>query len=256
MKDVVKTGILVGIILVIGFVILFIVCNFKYGIEMLIQNDLSLNEPTVKILYEKIENRTDLRKASFVNTELSSEEIIKYVLDNMNKNDYKKKSIKADKITCNVTNNIYFLTESDKCDVVIINKDVFLKYQKKVFNLEKEITFNDLDYRGYNCKFSGNKYYCLLNDYKDYVLGYSLFKDAYEKQNKIVIHEYYLQINLKNEEHCLKYFDKNYCSNYANSKRVELSEDIIRENGILYEHVFVKKDKSYYLEKSFIVSEG
>lgn len=256
MKDVIKTVVLVGIILLVGVISLFIVGNIEYGVELFTKNKLPFNEPNVSLLYKRIDGKNYFRKASLVNSDLTDEEIIRFVLDNISKNDYTKKSIEPEKITCEVTNKISFNTDEDKCKIIIIKNSKIMEYQKKLFNTEKELKYNDIKYHGYYCKNDGKKYYCLTSKYNDYVLGFSKFKDAYEIKNNIIIHEYYLKIDLNDYDYCLNYFDEDYCGNYKKEDAPKLSDEIIMNNGVLYEHVFVKNDNSYYLEKSFIVSEG
>lgn len=256
MKDVIKTFVLVGIVILVGAISLFVVGNIEYGVELFSKTNLPFNEPSVSLLYDRINGKNYFRKASLVNTDLSNEEIIKFVLDNIDKKDYTNKTIKPEKITCEVTKKISFTTDDDSCKIIIIKNSKIMEYQKKLFNTEKELKFEDIKYRGYYCKNDGKKYYCLTSKYKDYVLGFSKFKDAYENKDQIVIHEYFLKIDLTDYDYCLNYFDEDFCNDYKKKDVPKLNDDIILNDGVLYEHVFVKSDKSYYLEKSFIVSEG
>ncbi|MBQ4032115.1 MAG: hypothetical protein II625_10205 [Bacilli bacterium] len=83
----------------------------------------------------------------------------------------------------------------------------------------------------------------------------SVFSDAYEDKGGVVIHEYYLNIDLSNKERCLNYFSNDYCSSYSKQDKATLDDEIIKRDGVLYEHLFVKVDDNYYLKRSFVVSE-
>lgn len=256
MKDVTKTGALVGIVLLLLIIIIFIIGNIKYGAQLLTRTTIVENDPTIKILSEQIENLNVLRKASLVNSDLSSDEIIKYVISNITEEEYTSKSIKLKKTVCEVTDKILFsVNENTKCQIMIINNDTFDEYQKRFFGVENKVSFDDFKYHGLNCKNDGTKYYCLVGDYENTVLDYSTFKSAYSEKDKIVIQDYYLRVNLEDKNRCLKYFDNDYCENYNTMDKPELDKEIIENDGVLYEYVFKDNGDNYYLEKSFIVSE-
>lgn len=256
MKDVTKTCILVGIVLLAMIIILFVVGNIKYGTQLLTRNTLAENDPSIKLLMEQIDKTNGLRRASLDNNDLNSEEIIKFTLENATAEEYTEKNIKAKKISCEVTGAITFsVDEGSKCVIRTISNDLFYQYQKRYFGLENEITFNEIDYHGMKCKNDGDNYYCLINEYKDNIINYSLFKSAYSEKDKIVIQEYYLRVDLDDKDRCLKYFDGNYCDNYNTMDKPDLDKEMLLKNGILYEHVFKDNGDNYYLEKSYIVSE-
>lgn len=256
MRDLIKTVIVTAVILICIALAFLIVSNVEQGIELLTRTDLPKNDPDVKILYEQIEDNTDLRKANLVVKELSNKEIIELVMNNLTKNDYTIKTIEAEKIVCQVTDSISFNTEEDKCRIRIINNDVFTKYMKNNYNIVKELEFNNFEYRGYNCENSGKKYYCTYNAYKDPIVGYSLFDKAYKTKDSIVISEYYVQINLSDGNSCKNYFDEEYCANYKTEDRKDIKDKIIKKDGVIYEHVFTLVDGRYYLEKSYVKNEG
>lgn len=254
MKDVIKTAIVVGVIMLILCVSFFIVGNAEYGVKLLTQTKLDLKDPTVELLYGRVKDNTELRKAYLVNEDLTSEEIIKFTLDNITKNEYETKTITPDKIVCQVTNTIKF-TSDTKCKIRVINNKTIMEYQEKYFNTSNELEYEDIKYHGLYCKNSGKKYYCLVNKFNDSLIGYSLFSDAYKEKDKVVIREYYLQIDLTDKERCLNYFNEEYCNNYLKQDKPTISDKTIKDDGVLYEHVYVKKDDTYYLESSFVVSE-
>ncbi len=255
MKDAIKTIILVIILSIAGYIVIAINDNIQKGVELLSRTKLSYEDPTIQILFPKIQDNKNLRKAYLDTSDLSNEEIIEYVFDNLTKDDYKVKKYDATKIYCYITYNIEFTTERDSCDITIINNSKFMDYQRSVFNTEKELTFNDINYKGYNCKNDGNKYYCVYNKYIDSVVGFSAFKDAYEDKDGVVIHEYYLSIDLSKKDRCLNYFSQEYCNNYAKAEKEDLTAETIKRDGVLYEHLFVKDGDNYYLKRSSIVSE-
>lgn len=256
MKDIVKTLIVSLIVLVALGISFVLVCNVEQGIELLTRTELPLSDPDVKLLYQRIENNSDLRRASLDVNELKNVEILELVIDNLTKDDYKKKTIEAEKIDCEVTKKITFTTETGKCKIRIIDNDVFHKYLKKNFNIERDIEFNSINYYGYNCKNSGKKYYCMYDSYKNYVRGYSVFDKAYKTKDSIVINEYYLHVDVSDGNRCTLYFDEQYCADYKEMDRKDIAKDTIKRDGVLYEHVFVLKDGKYYLQKSFVKNEG
>jgi len=255
MKDAIKTGILVIILLVIGFIVIGINDNIQKGVELLSRTKLPLTDPTIKILYPRIENNNLLRKADLDTSKLSSEDIIFYFFDKITKNDYKTRKYDAVKIYCTINSKIEFTTDKDSCNVMIINNSTITNFQKTVFNTDYAINFKDINYKGYYCKNNGSKYYCLKNPYVDTVVGYSVFEDAYEDKDGVVIHEYYLNIDLNDKERCLNYFTQDYCYNFQKKEKVVLPDEKIKQDGVLYEHRFVKNNDNYYLKRSFVVSD-
>lgn len=137
MKDILKTGALVVILLIIITITFFIIVNAKNSVELLTRTKLVENDPTVTILYNNLTKNHSLRKASMKNDNLKAEEIIKYILDHIEKESYKTQQVKADKITCNITNELYFHTNNTSCNFIIIDNQTFMNYQKKYFNTEK-----------------------------------------------------------------------------------------------------------------------
>ena len=94
-------------------------------------------------MYETIEDNIYLRRASLDVNDLTDTDIIELVIDNLTKDDYTKKTIKAEKIVCQVTKKISFTTEEKKCTVRIIeNKkiDEANKIKAKIAELAEEIT--------------------------------------------------------------------------------------------------------------------
>lgn len=255
MKDVIKTAVLVCIILLILVIVFVVLGRVKYEVEKLSRVDLSNNDPTVRILYNRVKNNTGLRKAYLSNDNLTSSEIIKYFIDNHDDDDIDKKVYEAKKITCQITDTIDFTTSTGKCNVAIINNKTISEFQKKYFNSEIDLVFDDFKYHGYNCKNTGKKYYCLIEDYSPSVYGYSVLDSAYEVKNEVFLYEYYFQIDFNDTDRCLTYFDDDTCSNFSDANKIYVDENIIRNDGVLYCHVFKKKDDSYFLDRSYVVGD-
>ncbi len=256
MKDLIKTVVVTGIVLLCIGVAFLIGSNLEQGIELLTQTKLPKNDPDVELLYKRIENNHYIRKASFDVFELSDKEITELVIDTLGKDDYSKKTIKPEKIVCEVTKKVHFNTDGKSCNIRIINTSKFTDYLKNNFNVEKEIEFKDFNYRGYECRLDGKKYYCLYTSSKDYVQGYSEFVEAYKTKDTLVISEYYLQVDLSNGNRCNTYFDEEYCADYKEAKRKDIDSKIIKKDGVLYEHIFSLVDGKYYLQKSYVKNEG
>lgn len=255
MKDVLKTITVTGILIIVSLLVVIIFSKVKYNVEKILsRTDLELNDPTVVILKDRIFNN-DLRKAKLIPSELSDEELITFTLSKLDKNDYIEKSIKPVKISCQVTDEIFF-TSGKTCNIIIINNSVFKDYNKKYFDIERDMEYPNVEYEGYNCKNDGKRYYCLVKDYKKKYVSYSTLKDAYETKDEVVIREYYLKIELTNNQRCLSYFSQDICNGNNNSNiSYYIDDEIIKRDGVLYEHTFKRKDNSFYLEESIISSD-
>ena len=117
MKDVIKTSVTVLVVMIILVVVFFIVGNAKYGIEILSTTNLDLKDPTTKLLYERIKDTTSFRKADMKVSSLNSEEIIPYIILNLDKDDYSTKTVEPEKIVCEVTGNgvVMFVVGKREC---------------------------------------------------------------------------------------------------------------------------------------------
>ena len=215
---------------------------------------LSITDPDVTILYDKIEKVSELRKASYDSSLASNEDIIKTSIMSLNDEDFETKTVKPNKIICQVTNSISFVS-SKKCKIKIINNDTIMTYQRKIFNTEKELEYIDLEINGLDCKNNGKKYYCLINEYNDNRKNYTVIKDAYKDGEDIIIRDYYLSILIGNNERCLSFFNENYCVNNG-TEEINIDDSKIKDNGSLYVNIFTKNENNeYYLAKSFIANE-
>lgn len=254
MKDLAKTGASLGIVFLIIFIYFLIIGNVENGVNFFTRTNLTKDDVKVVPLFERINGNNSLRKAKLVNDDLTSDDVVFYVFDHLKEDDYKVKKYDAEKIVCQITNAVSFYTESKYCNVLIIDHQIFYNYQKELYNIDTNIDFKDIEYHGYNCRTDKNRYYCIKNKYNGEIAGYSAFKEAYEEKDMIVLYEYYLRIDLNDEDMCLKYFDSEYCQAKDKEKK-DLSDEVIMDNGVLYRHVFKKNDDSYYLEESAIVAE-
>lgn len=254
-KDIAKTCILVCSVLVIALILLFIIGNIKYNVELLTRNKLIENDPTVKILFDRINGETVLRKAKLKTSDLTNEEKIIYIVENLNKDDYEVKKVKTLKNVCTINENISFNIEKGDCEILIVDNDIVMDYQNRLLGISDTLEYSEFSYHDKECKNDGTKYFCLLKKSNNSILGYSLFDGAYSEKDKVIINEYYLQIDVSNEKKCNKYFDRDYCENYLEREKPNLDEQRIKEDGVLYEHIFKDGNSSYYLEESFIVSE-
>ncbi len=255
MKDILKTICLTGIIIIIFILSFVIFSKVKYNVfKMFSRNELALNDPTVLILKSRIEGNK-LRKAQLIPSELSDEELITFTLDNLEENDYQTLHVKPVKITCQVNKEIFF-TSNGMCNIIVFENSKINEYIDKYFNIQRDISYPKIEYEGYTCKNDGKKYYCLKEDYQQDYVAYSSIKDAYETKDKVVIREYYLNIQLANNQRCLSYFNQGICdSKDASNIHYHIDDEIIKRDGVLYEHTFKRKDNSFYLEESIISDE-
>ena len=231
MKDILKTICLTGIIIIIFILSFVIFSKVKYNVfKMFSRNELALNDPTVLILKSRIEGNK-LRKAQLIPSELSDEELITFTLDNLEENDYQTLHVKPVKITCQVNKEIFF-TSNGMCNIIVFENSKINEYIDKYFNIQRDISYPKIEYEGYS------------------------IKDAYETKDKVVIREYYLNIQLANNQRCLSYFNQGICdSKDASNIHYHIDDEIIKRDGVLYEHTFKRKDNSFYLEESIISDE-
>ena len=240
-----------GLISLFNFIGGFFTCNSNVKDNLI---EMAITDPDVTILYDKIEAISSLRIASYDSGDTANDDIIKIAISSLQEDDYKTKTIKPVKIVCQVTNTISFIS-SKKCDVKIISNDTIMKYQEKLFNTKKELEYIDINVNGLDCKNNGKNYYCLIDEYKNNRVNYSIIKEAFQDGDSIIIRDYYLSILIGDNQRCIDIFCEDKCLNNSDNT-FELSDDFIKNNGTLYENVFMKNsDGDYYLAKSFIYSE-
>ena len=111
MKDLLKTCIIIGIIIIVFSVVVFgqKTSNAEASSK---RTDLIKSDPTVSLLLPKIDNYKYLRRANINNDSLSSRDIIEFTLDNIDKGDYEKKDMKPTKVTCQITRKLDFITDN------------------------------------------------------------------------------------------------------------------------------------------------
>ena len=87
MMDMIKTSIVVVVILILMAIVFLVIGNIKYDKENIPRNELIESEPTVSLLFDRIENQTINRKAKLINDEMSTVEVTKYILENLDDKD-------------------------------------------------------------------------------------------------------------------------------------------------------------------------
>ena len=244
------------IILTLIIVVLIVTCCFLSNIvtiknDDLTKEELDVNDSTVTNLISLINSNLILRKPSLKVDKLDNDSIMKYILLNLDEDDYKIQKVRPVKITCSIS-NISFIS-NDTCNIMIISNELFAKKTKEYFNLDREFEYNNFKYYGYDCKNDGKNYYCMHEPYLDNKRKYSLIDKAYKYKDKIVIYEYFLLIDIDNKDICSKYYDTDYCTNPNILEVPELDNEIIRKNGVMYRHTFTIFDDNYYLKESEIV---
>lgn len=254
MKTIIKTIILSAII-VLG---LFIGLNIYNKSHALVEEsnkvDMALTDPTVTLLMNKVYSSNLFRDAKFSIDLIDEDFVIHYTIDNLTKDDYSTKVVEHKKSLCEVTGKILF-TSTSNCNIRIIKNDVFLNKIKNDFNVDVNISYPNFQYKGYFCKNDGKRYYCLMSKYQENIKIFSVLKEAYEEDNKIIIYEYYFFIDLNDKDSCYLYLNKDYCDKKNPKEEITIVDDLIKENGVLYRHEFVNQDDHYYYLQSFIVSE-
>ena len=170
------------------------------------------------------------------------------------KDNYSTKTIAHKKSLCEVTGKILF-TSTSNCNIKIINNDYFTKLIKNDFNIDVEVKFDTFTYKGHYCKNDGKRYYCLLSKYTETKKNLSFIYEAYEEGDTLVVKEYYLNVDLNNKDLCNLYLNPEYCEKKNVNEPIVVPDEIIINNGVLYQHVFKKIDDKYYYLQSFILSE-
>ena len=254
LKTIIKTIILSAFI-VLGLFIGLNVYNKSHAIlEESTRNDLALTDPTVLLLMNKVNGSNLFHDASFSSDRIDEEFVIHYTIDNLAKEDYSTKVVEHKKSLCEVTGKILFTSTSD-CNIRIIKNDVFSNKVKNDFHKEIELSYPNFNYKGYFCKNDGKRYYCLMSKYQETIKNFSVLKEAYEEDDKIIIYEYYLFVDLNDKDSCYLYLNKDYCDKKNVNEEIIILDDIIKDNGILYRHEFVREEEQYYYLQSFVVSE-
>ena len=254
MKTVIKT--IVFCCAVIGA--LFI--SYKIYEKKKVDNDnasileIAPNDPVVQLLMNQIYSSQIYRGAGFSVDSLDEETVMHYGIDKLTKNDYVQKTVTHKKSLCEVTGKILF-TSNHNCNIRIIDNSYFTNLIKKDFNVELDLKYETFDYAGYFCKNDGRKYYCFLSDYHNKFKNFSVIDTAYEEGNKLIIYEYYLYVDFNNADLCNLYLNAEYCAKKNPYAEIEIADDVVINNGVLYRHEFVKEEDNYYYLQSFIVSE-
>ena len=216
--------------------------------------DISPSDPVVQLVMGKIYSSNIFRGAGFSVENFTNDDIIHYGMDNLTKDNYSIKTIAHKKSLCEVTGKILF-TSTSNCNIKIINNDYFTKLIKNDFNIDVEVKFDTFTYKGHYCKNDGKRYYCLLSKYTETKKNLSFIHEAYEEGDTLVVKEYYLNVDLNNKDLCNLYLNPEYCEKKNVNEPIVVPDEIIINNGVLYQHVFKKIDDKYYYLQSFILSE-
>ena len=219
------------------------------------EKEVDKNSELIKNLYSIVNQKDDLRKASLDNETIDDETVIKYILVNMKKEDYKVVTVQNVKIVCEAAYGIRF-NSNKPCTVRVISNDKMNEYKKKLFNLDRPVNYENIEYRGLDCRNNGTNYYCNETPYTSYSTSYSFIDKATKYNDEVYIYEYYIKVNLDQMDDCMKYFTKDYCENYAKAERPVLVDEVIKNKGVYYRHVFkLGANNNYYLKSSNIVVE-
>lgn len=254
MKNAKLTFFVVGMAVILVFMIFVSISGGMESYALTDDYEEIVNvDPLVTKLQAMLLNSDELRIASLDSSELTNEMMLKHILLSMNKEDYSVSFIRPEKITCYVTKGIMFTSE-EKCEIRKIKNEKIMEYQKRLFNTSKELQYDEINFQGMHCVNDGEKYYCHINEYVSDIKSYSLIDKVYKHNDNIYMYEYYIMINLADTDKCLKYFTRDYCSNYKDEKNVTLSNDVVKNNGVYYKHIFKLNDMGeYYLSSSEVV---
>lgn len=253
-KKLLITGFIVGIVLLATGIAFFLFTNAddKFSLEENYE-ELDIQSEQVQNLTNMLTDSNDLRKAYLDVKELSNDEILKHILISLKKDDYKVVNITPVKIMCYVTDGISFVSDS-KCKIWVINNSKIMAYQKKLFNTDKKLSYDEINYQGMHCKNNGKKYYCHITKYTPSDKNFSIIDKVSKNKDEIYIYEYYLNVNLENINKCKQFYPEKLCANYTKVKLSDLTDDVIKDKGVYYKHTFMLNDSGeYYLAYSEVM---
>ncbi|MBQ8659726.1 MAG: hypothetical protein IJ475_02695 [Bacilli bacterium] len=251
LKDLRNTVIFVAVGFVIIFIGFFFYINFKGNDKIKIE-ELSLDDDIVLALNERLLLSDQFRDSYESGAVIDNYVLLTYLFDNIKDGDYTTQTIKNKKIVCKVTNDISF-TSSSKCEVIQISNNKINEIKLKLLNHSQEVVFSDFEYKGFTCKNDGENYYCLMNAYVSTTNDYSVLENAFKRDGKVVIQDYYLSIDIADFDVCSSYYTKEYCENYMSASKPVLDDSVIKDKGVLYELTFVFGEFGYYLESIEII---
>lgn len=156
--------------------------------------------------------------------------------------------------TCSIANDLVFATdnyESDMCSLYRIDKDKVSEKYKSMYGKELE---NDESFTLSNtmiCYPHEDSYYCGLSETFTVTVGvepatYRSIKEAVEKNNKLIIYDYFIKI--ANDECFTTYttdtINSKCSADYKEKQKVNYS--YLKKYGTLYKHTFEKDSKGNY----------
>lgn len=253
-QGIINTSILSLVLLGLFFIISFNVTNSFVNDEKLIK--ISNKEADV-ILATELLNKFEYFRSSYVDKDnVDNLEMIKFIFDNLSKDDYSIKNIKPVKIDCRVNSKIRF-TKGGTCKVMVVKNSKLDAKRDLLFKYDKEFDLINFKYKGLECKNDNKSYYCLMNNYEEKekgYKGYSLVDSSYKLDDRIILYEYYLT-DYQTYDSCVKYYGEMYCTDDYSGELPPLEDKIIKKYGVYYRHEFIKEDGKLYLDKSFIVND-
>lgn len=212
---------------------------------------VSLNDEDKRNFQNLVNNNELLRKAYLDNENIDNDEMIKFILTGISPDYYITRLGFNNETICTI-DNIDFSYETE-CLFRVISNDTVMEYQKKIFNTQNRLIYNDMEYKNLECKNNGEAYYCLVKTYENNVNNYSVIDNVYVSDDKYVIRDYYVSIDMNNMKECTDYFNYNYCINYPDMEYMNINENMVKSRGALFEYVFTKDNESYYLDEFHIL---
>lgn len=235
----------------IGWCVLIIKTNDVKDSLIKDMEEISLNDEEKKQFQNLVNNNELLRKAYFSSDNITNDEMLQFILTGISPENYITRLGGNNGTICSI-DWIDFSYETE-CLFRIITNETIMNFQKKFFNTENELVYNDINYKNLECKNDGVVYYCLVKTYDNNINYYSLIDSVYKDENKYVIRDYYVSINMNNMKECTDYYNYNYCINYPNIDSMHINEDMVKSKGTLFEYVFIKDNDHYYLNNFHIL---
>ena len=231
-NDVKKTTFLVLIILTFLFLSLLIFNINNDSKENNVTSELEESDPLVSKALKDIDKLSQIINANIKNEDLSSLDIIKFAFANIEEKDFKTTKVKSKNISCTVGENISFYADTKYCNIKIISNDYIKNIEKSFFNQNIISTFPEIEYNNLYCKNDNKNYYCMGDYQENNLLTYKKFVTSYIEDEELIIYLYHLNIDLDDQNRCLKYFNEDYCKNYNNQEKPEINDDIIKKDGV------------------------
>ena len=183
MKNKIKTILYTSSLTLVLLSVFFLISSFSNISNSSNLTVLDVTNKDAEMAIDKLKDFEYFRSPYVSVDTINNLEMLHYIFDNLNQNDYEIRRVQPLGTVCQVTDKVSFLS-GDICRILVINNDRLNNYRNKLFKYNKEFEYVDFIYNGYNCVNDNGQYYCLIEDYEDKIdyRSYSLVDKLYEKE--------------------------------------------------------------------------